>query len=75
MAGFSTNDKTFLDDLFGERVNFDKTERKLYGHDIAAIPSMVKPVIGNTVPDAVVQPRSAEQLARLMRWATSAASP
>jgi FAD/FMN-containing dehydrogenase len=75
VAGFSTNDKTFLDDLFGERVNFDKTERKLYGHDIAAIPSMVKPVIGNTVPDAVVQPRSAEQLARLMRWATSAASP
>ena len=69
MAALSTQEKTFLTDLFGERVTYDKTERKLYGHDIAAMPSMVKPVIGNTVPDAVVQPRSAEQLARLMRWA------
>ena len=65
--------KTFLDELFGERVTYDKTERKLYSHDIAAMPSMVKPVIGNTVPDAVVQPRSAEQLARLMRWADASA--
>jgi Fe-S oxidoreductase/FAD/FMN-containing dehydrogenase len=69
VAALSTQEKTFLTDLFGERVTYDKTERKLYGHDIAAMPSMVKPVIGNTVPDAVVQPRSAEQLARLMRWA------
>jgi Fe-S oxidoreductase/FAD/FMN-containing dehydrogenase len=65
----TTQHKSFLDDLFGERVTFDKTERKLYGHDIAAMPSMVKPIIGNTVPDAVVQPRGAEQLARLMAWA------
>ncbi|MGZ8822320.1 MAG: FAD-binding protein, partial [Aeromicrobium sp.] len=69
MASLTTQDKAFLADVFGERVTFDKTERKLYGHDIAAMPSMVKPVIGNTVPDAVVQPRSAEQLARLMAWA------
>ena len=69
MAALSTQEKTFLTDLFGERVTYDKTERKLYGHDIAAMPSMVKPIIGNTVPDAVVQPRTAEQLARLMRWA------
>ena len=65
----TARDKKSLAELFGERVTFDKTERKLYGHDIAAMPSMVKPVIGNTVPDAVVQPRSAEQLARLMQWA------
>src|SRR5664280_17046 len=70
MASLTTQDKAFLAELFGERVTFDKTERKLYGHDIAAMPSMVKPVIGNTVPDAVVQPRSAEQLARLMAWAS-----
>ena len=69
MASLTTQHKTFLDELFGDRVTYDKTERKLYGHDIAAMPSMVKPVIGNTVPDAVVQPRTAEQLARLMRWA------
>jgi len=69
VASLTTQHKTFLDELFGDRVTYDKTERKLYGHDIAAMPSMVKPVIGNTVPDAVVQPRTAEQLARLMRWA------
>lgn len=66
MPALTTQDKTLLADLFGKRVTFDKTERKLYGHDIAAMPSMVKPVIGNTVPAAVVQPCSAEQLARLM---------
>ena len=43
MAALTTQDKAFLADLFGERVTFDKTERKLYGHDIAAMPSMVKP--------------------------------
>ena len=69
MAALTTQDKAFLADLFGERVTFDKTERKLYGHDIAAMPSMVKPVIGNTTPDAVVQPRTSEQVARLMTWA------
>jgi Fe-S oxidoreductase/FAD/FMN-containing dehydrogenase len=69
VASLTTQDNAFLADLFGERVTFDKTERKLYGHDIAAMPSMVKPVIGNTTPDAVVQPRTAEQLARLMVWA------
>ena len=69
MASLTASDKKFLTGLFGERVTFDKTERKLYGHDIAAMPSMVRPVIGNTVPDAVVQPRTAEQLSALMRWA------
>ena len=70
MPSLTTQHRNFLDDLFGDRVTYDKTERRLYGHDIAAMPSMVKPVIGNTVPDAVVQPRSAEQLARLMKWAS-----
>ncbi|MEE4275317.1 MAG: FAD-binding and (Fe-S)-binding domain-containing protein [Thermoleophilia bacterium] len=69
MASLTASDKKFLAELFGERVSFDKTERKLYGHDIAAMPSMVRPVIGNTVPDAVVQPRSEEQLSALLRWA------
>ena len=48
--------KAQLEQIFGPRVNFDRTERTLYGHDIAAIPSLVKPLVGNTTPDAVTQP-------------------
>jgi Fe-S oxidoreductase/FAD/FMN-containing dehydrogenase len=44
-------------------------ERTLYGHDIAEIPSLIKPLVGSTVPDAVVQPASEEELVALVRWA------
>ena len=59
---------TYLEQ-FGNRATVDKTERILYGHDIAAMPKMIKPLVGNTVPDAVVQPQSEEELADLVRWA------
>jgi Fe-S oxidoreductase/FAD/FMN-containing dehydrogenase len=72
MSSLSKRQQQELTELFGERATFDKTERKLYGHDVAAMPSMVKPVIGDTTPDAVVQPKSEEQLAALMKWASAA---
>ena len=50
-------------------ITFDKVERKLYGHDIGAMPSLVKPLIGSTIPDAVIQPESEEELIKLVRWA------
>lgn len=56
---------------FGDRVSFDPTERKLYGHDIAAIPRMVAPLVGDTTPDAVVQPNSERELIELARWASA----
>jgi Fe-S oxidoreductase/FAD/FMN-containing dehydrogenase len=62
--------RSFLGDRFGDRVNFNKTERILYGHDIAAVPSLVRPLIGNTTPDAVVQPQTEEELSALMQWAS-----
>jgi len=43
-----------LEKMLGNRVSFYKLERKLYGHDIAAIPGLIKPLIGVTIPDAVV---------------------
>jgi Fe-S oxidoreductase/FAD/FMN-containing dehydrogenase len=61
--------QTDLQNLFGNRVSFRKLERKLYGHDIAAIPGLIKPFIGNTVPEAVVQPQSEPELTELVRWA------
>jgi hypothetical protein len=38
--------RPYLEGKFGDRVYFRKTECKLYGHDIAEIPSLVKPLVG-----------------------------
>ena len=61
--------KEFLEKQFGNRVNFNEMERVLYSHDIAAIPSLIAPLIGKTVPDAIVQPQSEEELVGLVNWA------
>ena len=69
MRHINHHQKQHLEDQFEDRVRFDQTERIMYSHDIAAMPSLVKPLIGNTLPDAVVQPKNEEELAALMRWA------
>jgi FAD/FMN-containing dehydrogenase len=69
MEALQAADKRFLESLFKTRVSFDRMERKLYGHDIAEIPGLIKPLVGSTVPDAVVQPSSEEELVALVRWA------
>ncbi|MBI4303871.1 MAG: FAD-binding oxidoreductase [Chloroflexi bacterium] len=65
----STEQHYFLEQKYGNRVSFRKTERKLYGHDISSVPGLIKPFIGNTTPDAVVQPESEQELVELVRWA------
>jgi Fe-S oxidoreductase/FAD/FMN-containing dehydrogenase len=69
MGRLNSKQQAYLENKFGSRVNFSKTERRLYGHDIAAVPGLLKPLIGNTIPDAVVQPRTEQELAELVRWA------
>ena len=69
MSQFGEKRQSYLEEKFGSRVSFHKTERKLYGHDIAALPSLIKPLLGNTTPDAVVQPETEEELIALVRWA------
>ncbi|OGN98741.1 MAG: Fe-S oxidoreductase, partial [Chloroflexi bacterium RBG_13_51_18] len=69
MSAINTKQKFYLENRFGSRVTFRKIERKLYGHDIAAIPKMIRPFIGDTMPDAVVQPESEAELVELARWA------
>jgi len=69
MGKLNTKERSYLEEKFGSRVCFRKTERKLYGHDIAAMPNLIKPLIGDTTPDAVVQPNSEEELVALVRWA------
>ena len=69
MNKLSSAQKSFLESTFGDRVNFHKLERKLYGHDVGVMPSLAKPLVGNTVPAAVVQPCNEEELVVLARWA------
>lgn len=71
----SERERSELEAIFGQRVNFRKGERKLYGHDIGAMPGMVKPLVGSTVPEAVVQPDSEDELQRLARWAKERGVP
>jgi Fe-S oxidoreductase/FAD/FMN-containing dehydrogenase len=70
MNGIGERGRTYLKHEFGEHVSFLRTERRLYGHDTAAIPGLVKPLIGDTTPEAVVQPVSEEELVRLVQWAS-----
>ncbi len=69
MGALRKAERSFLEGTFGGRVTFDRMERKLYGHDIAAMPAIMKPVIGSTVPEAVVQPETEKELVALVRWA------
>ncbi|MBU1942790.1 MAG: FAD-binding oxidoreductase [Actinobacteria bacterium] len=67
--GLTRAQRSFLENRFESRVNFDPVERRLYGHDIGALPHLVRPLVGRTTPDAVVQPESEEELVELARWA------
>ncbi|MGD2245943.1 MAG: FAD-binding and (Fe-S)-binding domain-containing protein [Candidatus Aminicenantes bacterium] len=69
MARINKKDKKWIQEIFGERANFNRTERILYSHDIAAVPSLFKPLVGNTVPDIVIQPQNEQELVELVRWA------
>ncbi len=71
MAALNKERRSWLENKFGTRVSFRLKERKLYGHDIAAMPSLFKPLIGDTTPEAVVQPTSEQDLVDLARWASA----
>jgi Fe-S oxidoreductase/FAD/FMN-containing dehydrogenase len=69
MSELLAENKNWLIETFSDRVNFRKVERRLYGHDIAEIPSLVKPLIGSTIPDGVVQPVNESEVIELVNWA------
>jgi len=75
VSTLSKTEKQDLTELFGDRVTFERLERRLYGHDIAAIPSLVKPLVGDTTPDGVVQPTSEAQLVEFVQWANERRIP
>jgi FAD/FMN-containing dehydrogenase len=61
--------KKELSEIFGDYVNLDKRERHYYNHDIGALPPLVKIVLGNTDPAAVVIIRKEEDAVRLLKFA------
>jgi FAD/FMN-containing dehydrogenase len=63
------NQIAWLTEKFANRVNFDEMERRLYSHDVGAIPTLIKPLIGDTLPDAIVQPQNEAELTELVSWA------
>jgi len=71
MSKINVEHQSWLAEKFGSRVSFHRTERKLYGHDIADMPSLFRPLIGDTVPEAVVQPEKEDEIVELVRWAAS----
>ena len=75
MGRFTARHRVELHELFGDRASFSLSERRLYSHDIASLPSLLHPLIGSCVPDAVVQPVSESELVSLARWASSRGVP
>jgi len=69
MGELNEKSKSFLKERFEHRVSFDRLERKLYGHDISVLPNLFRPLVGNTIPDVVVQPETEEEIIELLRWA------
>ncbi|MGD0660133.1 MAG: FAD-dependent oxidoreductase, partial [Syntrophorhabdales bacterium] len=67
--------RAHLEAEFGSRVSFDRVERKLYSHDIAVFPSLFRPLVGKTLPDAIVQPENEEELKALAKWAQEQGIP
>lgn len=57
------------------RATGDLVERRLYSRDLAPVPAILTRPFFKTVPDAVVRPASAEQVAEVMRLAAQQRTP
>ncbi|OQW94547.1 MAG: Fe-S oxidoreductase [Beggiatoa sp. IS2] len=58
-----------LREKFRARVSFDEMERRIYSHDVGDIPKLIKPLIGKSLADAVVQPENEAELIGLVKFA------
>jgi len=68
-VGLTDAQQGWLRDHFGDRLSTDLMERKIYSHDVGVMPPLVRPLIGKTVADAVVQPKDEREIVELVRWA------
>ena len=67
VSELSATQKTELSEIFGEYIKLDKRELHYYNHDIEALPPLVKRVIGNTDPAAVVKIRDEKDAVKLLK--------
>ena len=75
MRTLSAGQAKGLQAKLGQRVNLDPIERQLYSHDLGVIPGLVKPLVGNTLPHAIVQPADEAEVVSLVQWATAEGVP
>ncbi len=75
MKALSASQQQRLQEIFGPRVAFDRMERLFYSHDVGSLPSLVKPLAGRTLPAAVVQPRTEEEVIQLVAYARTHSIP
>jgi hypothetical protein len=61
LRGLSSKLKGDLKGIFDHRMTFDSIERRLCSHDTGVFPKLVHPLVGNTMPAAVVQPQSEDE--------------
>src|SRR5665648_685440 len=65
-----------LQDICGEkRATTDPFELAPYAKDVAYVPAILVNLLTDSVPKAVVQPISAEEISRLIKWAKQAKLP
>lgn len=69
MPKIKENIKKNLIATWGTRVSFDELERKIYARDMGVMPSLVQPLVGNPVPDGIIQPESEQELVELVNLA------
>ena len=69
MRSLSVSQVQRLQDGFADRVNFDQRERSMYSHDVGVLPKPIRPLVGSTLPGAVVQPSTEQELIQLLGWA------
>jgi Fe-S oxidoreductase/FAD/FMN-containing dehydrogenase len=75
MRQLGTELQEALREKFGPRVAFDSLERMFYSHDVGSLPSLIKPLVGNSLPAGVVQPLNEEQVIDLVRFARQHSIP
>lgn len=74
-ANLNSSQQEEIAAIFGDRVNLSKRERHFYCHDVGALPSMAKMMLGNTDPAAIVKLRNEDDIVKLMEFARKYSIP
>ncbi|MGB9791913.1 MAG: FAD-binding oxidoreductase [Thermacetogeniaceae bacterium] len=64
-----------IKELCGERATDSLFERSLYSRDLAPVPALLVDPLFQTIPDLVVRPKGAEEIAEILRIAAEARIP